>query len=296
MQIKASIAAVALALLAGNGTWALNAQPSVPGVRDAGRVSAGLYTADAAHSQVGWSLSHFGFNDYFGIFGDVAGELSLDPANPAAARVDVTIPVASVTVPSAGQREHLLRPGADGAAPDFFGPEPQPARFVSTSVVPGPDHTALIHGHLTLNGRTKPVAIAASFAGAGTNPMTRKDTVGFHGRAAIDRSDFGITTALPLVSDRVLLDISVAFEKGSGAVPPPAARLDTDDPCRAAELRPAIGRPATPAYRAEIAAARPGQAIRWLHPTSMVTTDYRPDRLNIVTEPRTDRILALRCG
>lgn len=186
--------------------------PEVPGTDDPTRVTAGTYAADPAHSLIAFEVNHFGFNDYYGIFGDVAGTLVLDPANLEAATVDVTIPVASVTTASKGLTEHLLRPGKDGGSPDFFGPAPAPARFVSTAVeVEGT--TAQITGNLTLNGVTRPVTFEAEFTGAGTNPFNSKETVGFEAETEIKRSDFGINYGIPLVSDEVELDISVAFEK-----------------------------------------------------------------------------------
>jgi len=185
----------------------------LPGAADASRVTAGSYAADAAHTLVGFRVNHFGFNDYFGIFGNVTGTLDLDPADPAAAKLDVTIPVAQVSVASDELKEHLLRAGKDGAKPDFFGPEPAPARFVSTMVTPTGPASAQIVGDLTLNGVTAPVMIIANFTGAGANPMSQAETVGFEGRAMLKRSTFGIETFLPLVSDEVELDITAAFEK-----------------------------------------------------------------------------------
>ena len=110
---------------------------------------------------------------------------------------------------------HLLRPGKDGAAPDFFGPTPAPARFVSTSVAVDPkDKTkAVITGDLTLNGVTKPVTFEAEFVGAGQNPFNKKATVGFEAETQIKRSDFAVNYGIPFVSDAVELDISAAFEK-----------------------------------------------------------------------------------
>lgn len=181
---------------------------------DVSQIEAGTYTADAAHSLVGWSLDHLGFNDYFGIFGDVSGTLELDPANLSAAKVDVTIPIASVVVASSELKDHLLRAGADGAKPDFFGPNPQAARFVSTAVQVTDDDEATITGDLTLNGVTRPVRIEAELSGAGTNGMSQKKTVGFHGEAEIKRSDFGIDWGIPFgIGDEVDLKITVAFEK-----------------------------------------------------------------------------------
>lgn len=188
--------------------------PEVPGKADKTRVTAGTYTADSGHSLVGWRVDHLGFNDYFGLFGDVAGTLTLDPAKPADAKVSVKIPVTKVMTASAGLTSHLLKPGADGKPADFFGPAPADATFVSTSVVPGADGvSATVNGNLMLNGVTKPVAIAATFSGAGANPMSKAATVGFHGTATIKRSDFNIKYGLPFVSDAVKLDITIAFEK-----------------------------------------------------------------------------------
>lgn len=183
-----------------------------PGTMDVSRVAAGNYTADPGHSMIGWQVSHFGFNDYLGLFGDVSGTLNLDPANPNASKVDVTIPVAKVTTASAGLTGHLLRAGKDGGKPDFFGPAPADAKFVSTSVV-AEGTSAKITGDLTLNGVTKPVTLDAKFSGAGVNPYNKKQTVGFHAMGMVKRSEFGINYGIPLVADEVRLHISVAFEK-----------------------------------------------------------------------------------
>jgi len=103
---------------------------------------------------------------------------------------------------------HLLRPGKKGSKPDFFGAKPADARFVSASVTPNTDGlSATVVGNLTLNGQTHPVTIAARFKGAGTFPGM-KPTVGFQGTATILRSQWGIDAGIPLVSDKVELDIS----------------------------------------------------------------------------------------
>jgi polyisoprenoid-binding protein YceI len=148
------------------------------------------------------------------MFGDVTGSLTIDPANPAAAQVDVTIPVAKVTTASAGLTRHMLKPAGDNGKADFFGATPADATFKSTSVMVGADGTsARITGDLTLNGVTKPVTLDATLAGAGTNPFTRAATVGFHAKTTIKRSDFAVSYGVPFVSDEVRLDITAAFEK-----------------------------------------------------------------------------------
>ena len=187
-----------------------------PGAPDPARVAAGTYQADPNHTMVEWEVDHLGFTPYFGIFGDVTGTLVLDPADLGSAKVDVTIPVSKVTTASAELTQHLLRaPKEEGGKPDFFGPAPADAHFVSTSVVQTGPEKAQITGDLSLNGVTRPVTLLATFYGAGTMPpqMGGAEVVGFKAIATIKRSDFGVDGFIPLVSDEVKLDIVAAFTK-----------------------------------------------------------------------------------
>lgn len=211
MRRIAPFAALALAILAVPAVIAQS--PGAPGAPDKSRVTGGTYAADVNHTMVVWQVDHLGFSNYTGIFGDVSGTLVLDPKNPAASKVDVTIPVSKVTTASAGLTAHLLRPGKDGGKPDFFGAAPADAKFVSTAVAVDADgDEAKVTGNLTLNGVTKPVTLDVDFHGAGMG-MGKKETVGFEAEATIKRSDFGISMGIPFVSDEVELKIHAAFEK-----------------------------------------------------------------------------------
>lgn len=269
---------------------ARSAQAQPPGKLDPARVTAGTYAVDPAHTLVGWRVSHWAISDYFGIFGDVKGTLALDPRNLGATRLDVTIPVTSVTVASAGLRDHLLRPGKDGGKPDFFGASPADARFVSTALRRTGARTANITGNLTLNGVTRPITIAAEFTGAGPHPGNGRLNIGFKGRAAINRSDFGIGFGIPSVSDRVEFDISAAFEKSAAAT-----QISEPSRCKANAAGDAIGRRDTPALRAEVARKVGHSRIRWLPPGSIVTQDLRSDRLNIDIDEG-GVVVRVRCG
>jgi len=187
---------------------------SAPGAPDKTRVTAGTYAADVNHTIVVWEVDHFGFSKYTGIFGEVTGTLVIDPANAAASKVDVTIPVSKVVTANSALTGHLLRAGKDGGKPDFFGATPADAKFVSTSVVLDSDgDEAKVTGNLTLNGVTKPVTLDVDFHGAGTNPYNKKATIGFQAETTIKRSDFGVAYGIPAVSDTVELEIHAAFEK-----------------------------------------------------------------------------------
>src|SRR3546814_9201364 len=183
----------AVALIAAIATPIVVAQGgSAPGAPDKTRVTAGTYAADPGHTMVVREVDHLGFSKYTGIFGDVTGTLVIDPANPAAAKVDVTIPVAKVTTASTGLTEHLLRAGKDGGKADFFGAKPADAKFVSTSVVlASAGDEAKVTGHLTLNGVTMPVTPAVDFPGAGVG-MNKKETVGFEAETTIKHHNLGV--------------------------------------------------------------------------------------------------------
>lgn len=206
---KYAIAAAATLMVVAPTITSVTAQqaaPQLPGQVDPSRVVAGTYNVDPAHTLIGFRVNHFGFNDYFGIFGDSTGTLEIDPANLSAAKVDITIPVNKLTTASAGLTAHMNRA-------DFFETEKYPtAHFVSTKVTI--DGTAAkIEGDLTIKDITKPVILDASFTGVGNNPFNKKLTVGFEADTLIKRSDFGVNGAIPLVSDDVQLGITVAFEK-----------------------------------------------------------------------------------
>lgn len=180
------------------------AQGALPGAPVKARVTAGTYAVDPAHTQVTWQVNHMGISMLEGQFGASAGSITIDPAKPDATKVDVTFQVDQLSVTSARFAEHLKSKG-------FFDAATNPtARFVSTAVRATGDH-ATITGNLTIKGVTKPVTLQATFVGAGANPMNKKLNFGFRATGTVDRSDFGLGMAVPLVSDKVDLVINAAF-------------------------------------------------------------------------------------
>lgn len=214
-KLKLSLALAAAGAAAVIATAPTTAgSPGQPGQVNKAAVVAGTYAVDAGHAQIGWKLNHFGFNDTFGLIGGETGSLVIDPANLAAAKVSIVIPVSKIFAADAGLTAHLLKPAPAGGKADFFGAAPADATFESTAVAVNADGlSAKVTGNLTLNGVTKPVTIDATFAGAGLNPMKKVQTLGFHGTTTIKRSEFNLGTYVPVVADEVNLSISIAFEK-----------------------------------------------------------------------------------
>jgi polyisoprenoid-binding protein YceI len=194
----------ALALAAGlTFSTAALAQAST----DPTAVQAGTYAVEPSHTRVVFAVSHLGFSTWYGDFTGAKGSLKLDPKNPAAAQLDVTIPVASVTTTNATLDGELKSPA-------WFDAAKYPTiTFHSTKVTPTGADTAKVAGDLTFHGVTLPVVLDAKFNGAGANPLSKAYTVGFNVSGKIKRSDFGVKTYLPMIGDDVDLMISAPFER-----------------------------------------------------------------------------------
>ena len=172
-------------------------------------ITGGNYVVENHHTQIQWTISHFGFNDYFGLFGQATGTLTLDKAKPANSKVKITIPINEVATSRADLNKHLM-------SPDFFDVAKFPtATFESTSVAILPGNKAKISGTLTLLGVSKPVVLDAMLSGAGSNIMSKKETIGFHATTTIDRTQWGMSKFAPAIGSKVDLRISVAFEKAA---------------------------------------------------------------------------------
>lgn len=179
------------------------ASPPVPALSS---VKAGTYKVESYHTEVGFSLSHFGLTSYSGLFSGATGSLRLEPGNLAATRLEVNVPVQSVltTVP-------VLTDELKGDKWFDAARFPQ-AAFTSTNVTVGQNGELTIAGNLTLHGETKPIVLHAHLVGAGVNPIDKQYTVGFQATGTIKRSDFGISLYAPAIGDDVELSIAGAFE------------------------------------------------------------------------------------
>jgi polyisoprenoid-binding protein YceI len=169
-------------------------------------VKAGTYKIEPQHTQVVFSVSHFGFTNYSGFFSSASGTLQLDASHPAASKLTVNIPINSVMTTSSVLDQELK-------GPQWFDAAKFPlATFTSTKVTPTGERTATIEGNLTLHGVSKPITLQASFGGAGVNPLDKAYTVGFAVTGVVPRGDFGVKEYLPVVGNDVHLTIAGAFE------------------------------------------------------------------------------------
>ena len=181
--------------------------PAAALAQTAAPVPAGTYKVDSHHTQAVFAINHMGFSEFYGTIPNATGTLTLDPANPAADTLDVTLPVAAISTTNSVLDGELKDPSWLDAAkyPEI--------RFTANKVTRTGATTAHIDGNLTMHGITRPVALDATFGGAGTNPLNKAYTIGFSATGMIKRSDFGVTKYVPLIGDTVKLTLTAAFEK-----------------------------------------------------------------------------------
>ncbi len=165
--------------------------------------SATEYKLDESHTYVGFEISHLGFSTTYGRFEDLKGTLSFDEAKPEASKVNVSIETDSLKTGFEKRDEHV-------EGPDFLNVKKYPKMtFKSTKVTVTSKNTGTLTGDLTLHGVTKPVTLDVTFNKAGPSPLKPEILVaGFNASGTIKRSDFGITTYVPAISDEVKLVIS----------------------------------------------------------------------------------------
>ena len=193
-------AAACLTLLA---SPVLAAAPA-PVSKDPKAVVAGTYNLDARHASVIARIGHGGGTSYSTFrFGTVGGSLTVDPANPSASKISVTIDPKSITSNVAGFGDEL-----GGERFLNAGKFPQ-ATFTSTSVKAN-GAKAEVTGDLTLMGQTKPVTAHVELVGSGKS-MQGKAVVGFTGTAKFKRSDYGFNAMVGPIGDEVELLIDVEF-------------------------------------------------------------------------------------
>lgn len=161
------------------------------------------YGFDKKHTQILFFVNHMGFSNSNGKFLGFDGSFTFDEARPQDGHVEVTIDTNSLNMDDGKWEEHLK-------SKDFFNVETYPSMtFKSTKVEMTGEKTAMLTGDLTLLGQTKPVTLDVTLNRCGAHPMSSAPTCGFSARGTIKRSEWGMTSYVPMVSGEVELRIEV---------------------------------------------------------------------------------------
>ena len=160
------------------------------------------YRIDPAATHVHFEVLHFGTSTARGRFDGVAGNVVLDRA---ARSGDVSIEVDTASVNTGlAPFDSVLRRG------DMLATQAHPkAWFVARRLAFDGDRLASVSGEFTLRGTSRPLTLRALTFGCRLHPTLQREVCGGDFEAELLQSDFGLTYALPFVSDRVRLLIQV---------------------------------------------------------------------------------------
>jgi len=167
------------------------------------------WTIDPVHSSVEFSLDYMGFSTYRTGFRALEGSLEFDPARPASASVNASIPVASIDVTN----DRLMSRLMDA---DLLGGNEHPTITFRSTRVEAVDHAYWkVTGDLTIHGVARPVVLDTRYLGQANHPFSKKIAAAFRAETAIDRRDFGVTwnaamdTGGAYLGERVQISLSI---------------------------------------------------------------------------------------
>jgi polyisoprenoid-binding protein YceI len=140
---------------------------------------------DPAHSQAEFVIRHMGISNVHGRFGNVTGEITVDPKDLTKANVKAKVDTTTVDT-GVGQRDTHLK------SADFFDVSKYPTMtFVSKSITRDRDGFDVV-GDLTLHGVTKPVTLKMDEPSKEQTGMEGKLHRGFSASTTLHRQDFGL--------------------------------------------------------------------------------------------------------
>jgi polyisoprenoid-binding protein YceI len=175
-------------------------------------MTAGVWTLDPSHSEVGFSVRHAGISKVRGHFTEVESTLHIGDSLEASS-LKATIQAASFDSRDANRDAHVK-------GPDFFDVEQFPTLTFAATGVKADGEDYVLTGDLTIRGITKTVDFEVEYAGTVVDPFGATRS-GFSGKTVISRKEFGLTwnAALEaggvLVGDKVTITLDVAFVKAS---------------------------------------------------------------------------------
>ncbi len=146
---------------------------------------------DPYHLQVEFAVKHLGMMTVRGHFAEISSGGQIDPDNPAASSVELTIQTASI-------RTHNETRDNDLRSSNFLEIGKYPTiTFKSTRIEPDGQDRFKLTGDLTIKDNTHPVALSVTRYGEFNDPMMGH-RVAYSAEGQINRRDFGLTRNMML--------------------------------------------------------------------------------------------------
>src|SRR5271165_3215041 len=161
------------------------------------------WNIDPNHTAAPFSVRHMGISTVRGAFTKVSGSAQYDPSNPSKTSVEATIEAASVDT-RVSMRDDDLR------SANYFDVAKYPTiTFKSKSVEAAGTGKLKITGDLTIHGTTKEVVLDVDGPSAPVNDPRGNAHVGASASTTINRKDFGVGGANPMVGEDITITIDV---------------------------------------------------------------------------------------
>ena len=167
-------------------------------------LTTGTWTADPAHTTVGFVVRHLGLSKVRGRFDGVRAQLVVGD-DLATSSVTAEIDMGTVKTGNADRDAHLT-------SSDFFNAETNPTMSFTSTSITGDGETYTLAGDITINGVTRPIELDVEFFGTSVFPMDQSTRAGFSATGTLSRKDFGIEFNVPLGGNKVMIADKVAID------------------------------------------------------------------------------------
>ena len=167
------------------------------------------WTADKAHSQASFGITHLGISEVEGLFRNFDATIVASEEDFSDAKYNVVMEIPSVDTGIEMRDNHLKNA-------DFFDVEKYPKMtFESTSSEKVAEGKYKVTGDLSFHGVTKPVTLDVWYRGTVESPQNGDIISGFQVTGTVKRSDFNLGDGFPeaVLSDEVRLEFDGEFKK-----------------------------------------------------------------------------------
>lgn len=169
------------------------------------------WSIDPAHSSAQFAVRHMGISTVRGAFTKVSGSVQYDPADPTKTMIDTTINASSVDT-RVEMRDNDLR------SPNFFDVAKYPSlTFKSKRVEAVGSGKLKVTGDLMIHGITKEIVLNVDGPSTAVKDPRGNLHIGAGASTSINRKDFGVNGARPIVGDDVTITIDLELTRQSGS-------------------------------------------------------------------------------
>lgn len=168
-----------------------------------------IWSADKAHSRLGFSVPHLLISDVDGSFKTFTCKITSAKPDFSDAVIELNAETNSISTDNDQRDTHLK-------SADFFDVQKYPAlSFTSTSLQKVEGTKYKLTGDLTIHGITKKVELDATINGPIVHPSNKKTMAGLKITGTINRKDFGIAPSMAgaMVGEKIAINANGEFVK-----------------------------------------------------------------------------------